>query len=61
MIQPGRHVLSAGHSGNASLLNANGKLDLKLNDNTFCARAYEVARKEVSREIHHAGLVEGTK
>jgi hypothetical protein len=54
-------MLSAGHSGNASLLNANGKLELRLNDGgTFCARARGVARG-ISDDIHHAGLVEGTK
>ena len=60
MIQPGRHVLSSGHSENASLLNANGKLDLKLEDDTFCAPAQSVVRND-SDDIHHAGLVEGTK
>jgi hypothetical protein len=42
------------------LLNANGKLDLRLNDGgTFCAWARDVARKE-SRTTFTT-LVEGTK
>jgi hypothetical protein len=42
------------------LLNANGKFDLKLNGDTFVAGARRCAQK-ISTDIHHAGLVEGTK